>query len=528
MKKISQIAIIFMLLLPAVAQANALVPISTTSTIEIVEDEIDPSYKKVDFDIKEIVIYPHGIVLIRKEATVDSGSKFYTDFEGSAFPGCVRILEDGATVKDITIKNNYRMYSTSGTDPFSINMLLKDNVGNVVELVTSDAFYQGEILGVLNGFIFLKNVKFTKLFGETIEQRNVSFICLKLVDIQNIILMNEPNLPDLSEDVDPNIDNSPKTRIKWEDTGGGSRKVTLLYMISGISWKSEYYLDTYTPFEDQVEDDSRLEHWAIINNNLDIDLTDVNVRLVAGDIKLQNPGNVYDNDEFYRMTAAQLYINSYGGIGAGSSGPSQPSIFTMQEFEVYTLPYKITLKKGETKQIQIQTCDVEIVEEFVYDATHFKPSRNNYRPWDGEAVGKVQKILKMKNNGKTWPQGMVNVYQDYMLIGQDGIEWTPNGREAKVTIGVASDIVAKKKATVIETSPDNRYDDDYKYTITILLTNYKDKQATVKVFDNFISDALELTSNPDFEEKPGNQMAWEITLGPGEEKQIVYTYETRD
>ena len=147
---------------------------------------------------------------------------------------------------------------------------------------------------------------------------------------------------------------------------------------------------------------------------------------------------------------------------------------------------------------------------------------------ENEAVGKVQKIFKIKNNGKTWPQGIVNVYQDYMLIGQDGIEWTPKGREAKVTIGVASDIVAKKKATVIETSPDNRYDDDYKYTITILLTNYKDKQVTVKVFDNFVSDALELKSNPDFEEKPGNQMAWEITLGPGEEKQIVYTYETRD
>jgi len=115
-----------------------------------------------------------------------------------------------------------------------------------------------------------------------------------------------------------------------------------------------------------------------------------------------------------------------------------------------------------------------------------------------------------------------------MLIGQDGIEWTPKGREAKVTIGVASDIVAKKKATVKEISPENRHDDDYEYTITILLTNYKDKPATVKVFDNFVSDALDLTSNPGFKEKPGNPMAWEITLGPGEEKKIVYAYETRN
>jgi len=523
MKKIWQIAIIVMLLFPAVAKASA-----DTTIYEINEEnEVDSSFEKVDFEIKEIVLYPYGIVLIRKEATVSSGSKFYTEFEGSTFPGCVRVIEDGSLVKEITIRNGYRIYSTSTTNPFDINMLLKDNVGNVVELVTSGAYYEGKVLGVLNGYIFLRNVKLTRMFGGTLEQRNASFICLKLVDILNIILMDEPNLPDFGDEEEPKLDNSPKTRITWEDAGGSSRKVTLLYMISGISWNSEYFLDTFTPFEDQDEDNSRLEHWAVITNNLDVDFTDVNVRLVSGDIKLENSGIEYGSVAF-SMTAAQLFINQYDSKVGGSSSSSEPSIMTMQEYEVYTLPYKVTLKKGEIKKIQIQTCDVEITEEFVYDATHFTPSRNSYRVWENEEVGKVQKILKLKNNGKTWPQGMVSVYQDYILIGQDGIEWTPNGREAKVTTGVASDIVAKKKATVKETSPDDRYKDDYKYTITIELVNYKDKQVTVKVFDRFVSNALELKSDPNFEEKPGNEMVWEITLGPGEEKEIVYTYETRD
>jgi hypothetical protein len=520
MKKISQMAIIFMLVMPAFLQVSALDSVAVT---QIEDDDMDPSYIKVDFEIKEIVIYPYGIVLIRKEAVVSSGSKFYTEFEGNAFPGCVRILEDGSLVKDITIKNSYRIYSTSSTSAFDINMLLKDNVGNIVELFTSDAIYHGEILGVLSGFIFLRDVEFTKIFGESIEQRNASFICLKLVDIQNIILMNEPNLPDFGEDEKLNLDDSPKTRITWEDTGGDSRKVTLIYVISGISWESEYFLDTFTPFEDE-EVESRLEHWAVIKNNLDIDLLDVNVRLVAGDIKLENPG-YGDAYATYAMGVAQLYLNDYEGR---SSESSEPSIFSMQEFVVYTIPYKVSLIKGETKKIQLQTDDVEIIEELVYDATHFTPSRNTYSTWNGEEVGKVQKILKIKNNGKTWPAGTVHVFQDYMLIGQDGIEWTPKGREAKVTIGLSSDIVAKKKATVKETSPDDRYNDDYEYTITILLTNYKDEQVNVKVFDVFASNALDLKSNPGFEEKPGNKMSWEITLNPGEEKTIVYTYETRD
>jgi hypothetical protein len=523
MKKISQMAIIFMLVMPAFLQVNAIDSVATSTT-----DDIDPSYVKVNFDIKEVVLYPNSIVLIKKEAIVSSGSKFYTEVEGSAFPGCLRIIEDGATIRDITIKNRYTIYTPTKTNIFDIATLLRDNIGKAVEIITSDGFYLGEVMGVVSEYIFLKNVEFSKIFGNTIEQRNVSFICLKLSDIKNIIMMDEPDLPDIDEPDSAKVDSSPKTRITWEDTGGNSRKVTLIYVISGISWKSEYFLDTYTPFEDQTEDNSRLEHWASITSSLDTDLVDVNVRLVAGDIKLENIGGNYVYDDIYMNNAAQKYLNFYEGKGDAGYEPTVPSSFTMQEFVVYTLPYKITIKKGDTKRIQIQTCDVEIVEEFVYEATHFSPSRNTYSTWKGEESGKVQKILRIKNNGKTWPAGMVSVYEDYMLTGQDGIEWTPKGQEAKVSIGVASDIDVKKKATVKKINPENRYDDDYDYTITIELHSFKDEQVTIKIFDNFVSDALNLKSNPSFEERPGNQMSWEITLNPGESKDVVYTYETRD
>ena len=51
MKKISQIAIICIILLSAVVQASA---------TEIDENELDSSFKEVDFETKEIVIYPHS------------------------------------------------------------------------------------------------------------------------------------------------------------------------------------------------------------------------------------------------------------------------------------------------------------------------------------------------------------------------------------------------------------------------------------------------------------------------------------
>lgn len=530
MKKIGKIAIIFMLLLPAVAQAGALELRPITQPIALDEDNVDPSYEKIEFKTKEIIIYPHNIVLIIMEATVGSGSKFFTEVKGSVFPGAVRIIEDDSNVKDITVKNSFRIFTPSITNVFSLTELLKDSKGQLVELITSDGFYQGEILWVLNGYIFLSEVHFQKIFGETIEERNASFLCLKMDDVENIILMNEPDLSDMMppDEPEPAPDNTPKTKIMWEDTGGNSRKVTLLYITSGISWESKYFLDIFTPFADEDEDNSRLEHWASITNNLGYDLTDVNVRLVAGDIKLENPGS-YGSSATYAMNEVQVMLNYADGMGRVSpSNPTAPSSFTMQEFVVYTLPYKITISKGVTKLVKLQTGDVEIVTEYVYDATHLQPSRNRYRDWEDESNGKVKKILKIKNNGKTWPAGMVSVYQDYMLTGQDGIQWTPKGREAKITIGVASDIEVKKKVSVTRINPENRNHYDYDYSITITLRNYKDKTVSIKVFDNFVSDALDLTSDPDFEEKPGNQMLWTISLESGEEKDIVYTYETRN
>ena len=527
MKNICKIAIIFMLLLPAVVQASAYKPIPLYTTTAVDEESLDPSFKEVDFEFKDITIYPHSIVLIRKEATVSSGNKFFTNVEGNVFPGCVRIIEKGATIKEINVKSNFRILTPSATNIFDISKLLKESKGTLVELITSDGFYQGKVLWVLNGFIFLSDAYLQKIFGDKIEERNASYICLKISDIKNIILMEEPDISDMMEpeEREPKADNSPKTRISWEDTGSGSRKVTIIYIVSGISWESKYFLDTFTSFSDGNEDESTLEHWASISNNIGYDLTDVNIRLVAGDIKLENPGNNGGGVEF-KMYYAQSLIGDYREDS--SSNPDQPSSFSMQEYEVYTLPYKITLKKGETKLIQIQTCDVEIVTEYVYDATHLTPNRNRYRDWENEAAGKVQKILKVKNNGKTWPAGMVTVYQDYMVIGQDGIQWTPKGREAKITIGVASDIEVKKKVTVKKIETENKYDDDYDYTVTITIHNYKDEQVSVKVFDKFVNDALNLASNPDFEEKPGNLMEWKVSLSSDEDKKIVYTYETRD
>jgi len=127
----------------------------------------------------------------------------------------------------------------------------------------------------------------------------------------------------------------------------------------------------------------------------------------------------------------------------------------------------------------------------------------------------------VKNEGETWPQGTVNVYRDMYLIGQDQIEWTPMGREAKVTVGYAPDIEVKKRAT---SKTLDRY--DYSHAVTLSLKNYKDEPATVEVIDNYPQHAIDFEAGLDYEEKPGNLLYWTITLAPGEQRNVTYSYWT--
>ncbi len=501
--------------------------------------DLDPSYKRVDFEIKDITVYPEDVILVTKEATIGSGEKFFTEVEGSVYPGAIRVIEKDSYVKDITVRysggvrNRFSMIPVApNLNSWSLQTLLKDNYGKKVEIITDDGIYEGEILLTLNGYVFLSDVYFQKIFADKIVSKNASFICLKSNNIQNIVLFEEPELPEENEEEEPvvePVDNSPKTRICWSDSGGSQRKVILLYLASGVSWSSEYFLDTYAFSSDGEKQDPNLEHWARIKKNLGYDLTDVNVKLVAGKIKLDTHSNYGNN--YAWATHAQMMMPEavgYSGSGSSSSRPATPTSFSMEEYEVYVLPSKISLKTGETKLIQIKNDDVEIEIDYVYDATHLLPQRNYYRTWEKEEKGKVQKIFKIKNNDKTWPNGKVNVYQDYMLIGQDTISWTPRGREAKVTIGVSSDIEVKKQVTVKKINPEDRYNDDFNYTITLNLHNYKDEEVTVRIFDNFNSRALDLSSDTSFEEQPGNKMEWMVTLEPGEEKDITYKYKILD
>ncbi len=130
----------------------------------------------------------------------------------------------------------------------------------------------------------------------------------------------------------------------------------------------------------------------------------------------------------------------------------------------------------------------------------------------------------MRNDNKTWPAGKVAVYRDGLLVGEDGIEWTPRGRKAKITVGAAPDIDVKKLTT--SKVREDRSCCDYDHSVVLLLKNYKDEAVTVSLLDGFPQQAKDLEASVAYQEQPGNLMTWNVTLAPGEKREIAYTYWT--
>jgi hypothetical protein len=296
------------------------------------------------------------------------------------------------------------------------------------------------------------------------------------------------------------------------------RKAQLRYITSGISWEPVYFLDIQNDKQAQFKFLAK-----IANDNID-NLTNTNVKLVAGSINLlsYNVGNHY-----YYDTMTQSALQSNAGFASAEYRYTAPVISALAEYYTYSLPDPISLNPQEIIILPMLDNQVNYKKEYVYDArTDSNRGWYNYNSWEQEASGKVQNIYKIMNEGQTLPMGIVTVYLNGMLIGEDSIQWTPKGKEAKITVGTASDIEAKRKETVKRINFNyNNYDYDHKIVIT--LKNYKSEKVTVKVLEAFTPEALNMSANIPYTEKPGNLMEWNIDLNAGQAKDLIYTFMTK-
>ncbi len=480
---------------------------------------------EVSFTMSDVIVYSQGIGLIIQSADLPAGNQYMTTLPEGVIEDSIRVTEEGASV---LMTRTSRKVSSSATlgDQWTFQELLAPNLGAQVRISTYEGDYSGTLkwYDAISNTILLTDVTYSLRQGNA-QIQNAQNLVIKQSNLESYVFPNLPELPEIRSQPAPQPQymwgQQPTGAIdvSWLDTGDSPTKAGMTYMTSGLSWKPIFYLDLAESSPDSGK--AGFSFLAKVENRIRSNLSSVNLKLVAGNI---NIASISGGSTGVGMHMEQRALSNIYESDEMSS--VVPSISGIEEYAVFTFPNPQTIRAGESLILPVFEEVVEYVKDYVWDARS-QTNWGGYQSYDsGEQEGKVKRIFRLTNPDKTWPYGIVSVFEGMMLTGQDGISWTPKGREAKVTVGSAPDIEVKRRQTSKVFYRDGNYNEDYNHTVTLSLKNYKIDPVEVLVIDTYPQRAHNLTANIAFEEKPGNMMHWKVKLEPGQTQKLIYGYWT--
>ncbi len=227
-----------------------------------------------------------------------------------------------------------------------------------------------------------------------------------------------------------NLRAQPTLSVTVDAAGAGPRAVTLSYLSTGLSWKADYV----ALFDEKLKTVG-LDGWVTLTNRSGTSFQNARTQLVAGDINLADNGQeVWERDQ--RRRAA---------VRSGGSGASgQQSI---ADYDVFTLPEKVTIADSQTKQVAFLDLNgVKAEKAYEYRTQGFESA---------DQPDHADVVLKFTNANRPLPSGVVRVYMrdeagDPKFVGEDVIDQTPAGSDLGIKIGEAFDVTVQANVVTSE------------------------------------------------------------------------------
>ncbi len=335
-------------------------------------------------------------------------------------------------------------------------------------------------------------------------------------------LPGEPIFPSLGD----NTILEPALSWKLGSDSKADIKAELSYLTGGLSWQSSYNL--VLP---EKGTDIDMVGWVTFNNRSGKTFNDASIKLMAGDV----------NKFQHQAPRAKMAMMESARNGADFGGAVTEKAF--DEFHLYSLPRKVTLRDKETKQVEFMRGEkVKSKTIYTYDGAGLR--WQNYAGWNPDQLrgrrnfgGNVNKKIKVerefantKENGLgiPLPAGKIRFYRQdnadgrMEFTGENFIDHTPQGEDVKVSIGDSFDLVGDRKQ--VDYQLDNR---GRKLTETyeITLTNRKKEAVTITVQEQMIRggnwDIIE--KSDDFKKLDARRVTFDVPVKPDEKRKVTYT-----
>jgi hypothetical protein len=330
-------------------------------------------------------------------------------------------------------------------------------------------------------------------------------------------LPGQPIFPSLGDDTVLN----PTLTWKIESSKDAKFDAELAYVTGGFTWESAYNL--VSPEKGNLID---VVGWVTVKNESGKTFKDARVKLMAGDVSKVQPQTPM-SASFFRKVMKE----------AEMSKPVSEKAF--DEFHLYTLANKTTLRDRETKQVEfVRATSVKSERIYVYDGAQLGGWRvgMTYGGDPGYGVESNKKVAvyrefknsKENNLGIPLPKGRVRFYtqdsadQSLQFVGENTIDHTPKDELVRLYTGDSFDLVGERKRTDFKVNNSNHWADE---SFEIKVRNRKKEPVEIRIVEHlyrWVNWELKEKSQ-DFEKKDAQTIEFRVPLKPDEEQTVTYT-----
>jgi hypothetical protein len=313
-------------------------------------------------------------------------------------------------------------------------------------------------------------------------------------------LPGEPVFPALADDA------ILRPALTWQIASDEARTVEaeLSYLTAGLSWQAAYNL-----IGAETGDTLDIVGWVTMQNRSGKPFPEVNVKLMAGDVNKLAPETGGQDKRTWARAAMMV-------------ADAEVTERAFDEFHLYTLPRPVTLRDGETRQVEFLRAR-GVKAETIY---RVEPS---YGPQDRLPVSVWREFLNTAENGLglPLPAGRTRFYredgtdQQLEFTGENRLDHQPQGERVRLRTGDAFDLVAERRLMK------NDLNDRIKIrslTYQLTLRNRKDREVEIRWREALNEGEAGTVSEPSmpFERIDARTLEFRITVPAQGEKIVTY------
>ena len=319
-----------------------------------------------------------------------------------------------------------------------------------------------------------------------------------------------------------------KPRLEWllATDRPGKFPAEFSYVTGGMTWQADYNI--VAPEKGDIVD---IVGWVTMSNRSGKAFENARIKLMAGDVNKIQPGQAVNGRVVMQMA----------GMAGGVFSPPVTEK-TFDEYHLYTLVRRATLRDSETKQVEfIRAAGVGTKQIYVYDGVKIDANRYNGWNWENfrndhsygtETNPKIWVMREFRNSdanhlGMPLPKGRVRFYRrnedgQIEFTGENTIDHTPRDETVRIYTGNAFDLAGERRRSDYLIENNNRTATE---SFEIKVRNHKKEPVEVRVVEHLYR-ALNwniVSNSSEYKKVDSHTIEFPVTIAPDEEKTITYT-----